>query len=252
MHTPDTPSPIIRLAETDSTNRYLIALCRERRVEPFTAVVTHTQTAGKGQRGTSWESEPGRNLTFSFVVYPTFVPIARSFVLSQLVALGVKEELERHTGDISIKWPNDIYWRDRKICGILLENVIGDGRIAQCVSGIGLNVNQHEFRSDAPNPVSLTQITGREYDLDQMLDRYLSAIRRTYRQLEADQEATAAAIGRRYYEALYRRTGYHAYRDSRGAFTARILGVEPEGRLVLEDSDGIRRRYWFKEVVFAQ
>ncbi|MDR0977151.1 MAG: biotin--[acetyl-CoA-carboxylase] ligase [Prevotellaceae bacterium] len=245
------PSPVVRLQETDSTNRYLIELCSHQPPEAFTAVVTHTQTAGKGQRGNSWESEPGRNLTFSFVMYPTFVSAAQSFVLSQLVALGVKETLDEYTDDIVIKWPNDIYWREKKICGILLENVIAGSRIAQCVSGIGLNINQAAFHSDAPNPVSLAQITGREYDLDLLLSRYMDIVRRSYDALAAQPATAAAEINRRYTASLYRRTGFHRYRDDDGEFDARILRVEPKGQLVLADRAGRERSYWFKEVVFV-
>jgi BirA family biotin operon repressor/biotin-[acetyl-CoA-carboxylase] ligase len=249
MH-PDTSTPVIRLQETDSTNRYLIDLCRSGDVPPFTAVVAHTQTAGKGQRGAGWESEPGQNLTFSFVVYPTFVPIAQSFVLSQMVALGVKETLEQYTDGILIKWPNDIYWGEKKICGILLENILDRG-IAQCVSGIGLNINQTTFLSDAPNPISLSQITGRQHDLDAILTHYLTTIRRTYDELSADWASKSAEINLRYNASLYRRTGIYRYRDNEGEFDARLVHVEPSGRMLLEDLAGRRRSYWFKEVVFV-
>ena len=118
------PVPLIILPETDSTNNYLTQLCNEQQsaVREFTTVIAERQTAGKGQRGNSWESEDCRNITFSFVLYPTFIEARRQFILSQIVSLSIKEELDQWTEGISIKWPNDIYWNEKKICGILIEN----------------------------------------------------------------------------------------------------------------------------------
>lgn len=117
------PVPLIILPETDSTNNYLTQLCNEQQsaVREFTTVIAERQTAGKGQRGNSWESEDCRNITFSFVLYPTFIEARRQFILSQIVSLSIKEELDEWTKGISIKWPNDIYWNEKKICGILIE-----------------------------------------------------------------------------------------------------------------------------------
>jgi len=121
----------------------------------FTTVIAERQTAGKGQRGNSWESEDCRNITFSFVLYPTFIEARRQFILSQIVSLSIKEELDQWTEGISIKWPNDIYWNDKKICGILIENDLSGHHIGRSISGIGVNINQDVFRSNAPNPISL-------------------------------------------------------------------------------------------------
>ena len=150
------PVPLIVLPETGSTNNYLSQLCNEQEaaVKEFTTVIAERQTAGKGQRGNSWESEDYRNLTFSFVLYPTFVEVRRQFLLSQFISLSIKEELDEWTEDISIKWPNDIYWHEKKICGILIENDLAGHHIGRCIAGIGVNINQEVFRSDAPNPVS--------------------------------------------------------------------------------------------------
>ena len=156
------PVPLIILPETDSTNNHLTQLCNEQQsaVREFTTIIAERQTAGKGQRGNSWESEDCRNITFSFVLYPTFVEARRQFVLSQIVSLSIKEELDEWTEGISIKWPNDIYWNEKKICGILIENDLSGHHIGRSISGIGVNINQETFRSNAPNPVSLKQITG--------------------------------------------------------------------------------------------
>ena len=147
------PVPLIILPETDSTNNYLTQLCNEQQsaVREFTTVIAERQTAGKGQRGNSWESEDCRNITFSFVLYPTFIEARRQFILSQIVSLSIKEELDEWTKGISIKWPNDIYWNEKKICGILIENDLSGHHIGRSISGIGVNINQGNLSSDAPN-----------------------------------------------------------------------------------------------------
>ena len=132
--------PIINLDETDSTNHYLAQLCDREPISEYTTVRADYQTAGKGQRGNTWESEKGKNLLFSFVLYPTFLKAHRQFLLSQLTALAVKETLELWTDDIRIKWPNDIYWKGKKICGMLIENALQGKCIEECVVGVGLNV----------------------------------------------------------------------------------------------------------------
>ena len=113
---------IIYLQEIDSTNNYLHALAHPEQLGEGSVVWAEFQTAGRGQIGNSWESAEGENLTFSVVLYPTFLPANRQFLISQITALSVKQTLDRYVDDITVKWPNDIYWRDRKICGMLIEN----------------------------------------------------------------------------------------------------------------------------------
>ena len=245
--------PLIQLDETDSTNRHLTHLCDEGHVAEYTTVCADYQTAGKGQRGNSWESERGRNLMFSIVLYPAFLPPQRQFLLSQLAALAVKEELEQRTEGFCIKWPNDIYWHEKKVCGLLIENELSSAGITRSIAGIGVNVNQETFRSDAPNPVSLKQITGQEHDRKQILEGIVQRIRTYYeglRQPEAERRAVAVDIAARYDLALFRRTGWHLYEDARGRFEARLLRVEEDGRFVLQDRAGRERAYLFKEVAY--
>ena len=252
---PDTfPFPLVALEETDSTNRYLSQLCDDSReaVAELTTVTAEFQTAGKGQRGNSWEAEAGKNLLFSFVLYPSFLKARRQFILSQIVSLAIKEELSRYADDITIKWPNDIYWKEKKICGILIENDLTGSCIRRCISGIGINVNQDIFRSDAPNPVSLKQITGEEHDRREILARLLTRVEAYYRKIQSeDAEAFIADINARYARSLFRRRGFHPYRDADGKFLARLLRVEPDGRFVLEDENGKEREYLFKEVQYV-
>jgi len=245
------PFPLLSLEETDSTNNYLTQLCEGLDdIAEFTTISAEYQTAGKGQRGNSWEGAAGANLLFSFVTYPRFVEARQQFLLSQITSLSIKDALDCHITDISIKWPNDIYWKDKKICGILIENVLDGHSIARCISGVGLNVNQTEFLSDAPNPVSLKQITGKDIDRHALLADILRFSKRYYDDLKLRGEDCADELAQKYSESLYRREGIHPFKDKNGTFEASILQVEPEGRLILLDTDGHKRGYLFKEVQF--
>jgi BirA family biotin operon repressor/biotin-[acetyl-CoA-carboxylase] ligase len=156
------------------------------------------------------------------------------------ISLALVEALGQLVGDLSIKWPNDIYWRNGKLAGILIENTLKGNLIKESVIGVGLNVNQRAFHSDAPNPVSLWQITGQETDREQLLQEILKSL----------DVLLATDIKDRYMKMLYRRKGFHPYTDKDGAFMAEIGGVEDDGHLLLNDEDGQQRRYAFKEVQF--
>lgn len=236
---------LIRLEETCSTNSYLRDLLRQERLPEGSVVTVDFQTAGRGQIGNTWESEAGKNLTFSVVIYPEVIPANRQFLISQIAALSVKETLDAYTDGITVKWPNDVYWHDRKICGMLIENDLSGKYIYQSILGIGINVNQTLFRSDAPNPVSLAQITGKEYDRDEVLSRFLSIFYTRYLSLLQDE---TEAVCRDYRRALYRGDGFYAYQDAGGRFDACIEAIEPTGHLVLRLRSGELRRYAFKEV----
>lgn len=240
------PDPI-RLEETVSTNSYLADLCRKASVTELTSVYTDFQTAGRGQRGNSWESEAGKNLLFSFVVYPDFLEARRQFFLSQVTAIALQEVLSQYAKDITIKWPNDIYWRDKKLCGTLIENDLTRMYISRSISGTGVNLNQARFTSDAPNPVSLFQITGQQYDRQEILRQIMERIVHYYALLKSGE---TSELTTRYQAALYRKHGFHAYKDNNGIFRARFCEVEPSGRLILEDEAGQQRAYMFKEVTF--
>ena len=158
-----------KVKETTSTNDYLAQLCTESKAKEFYTVMADSQTHGKGQRGNTWEAESGKNLLFSIVLYPTALEAKKQFCLSMLAALACHEALGNYTEGFTIKWPNDIYWKDKKIGGILIENELEGKYIMQSIIGIGLNVNQEAFYSDAPNPVSLKQIIGAEIDIQELM-----------------------------------------------------------------------------------
>lgn len=240
------PEPIY-LDETVSTNSFLKELCDRQKQKDFTCVYTAFQSAGRGQRGNSWESERGKNLLFSFVVYPDFLEASRQFLLSQVTALGLRDMLSEYTEDITIKWPNDIYWKDKKICGTLIENDLTGIRTGRSISGTGINLNQEKFLSNAPNPVSLKQITGNDYDPKKILEQTMEHITGYFDKLKAGR---TERISTEYMRNLYRGNGLFPYRDGTGTFLAHITDVEPEGRLVLTDEDGNIRKFMFKEVEY--
>ena len=229
---------IIHIAETDSTNRWL----RERGGEGDMVVVADYQTAGKGQGTNSWESERGKNLLFSVLYHPQRIPANRQFHISMAVSLAIADALGEHIGDVSIKWPNDIYWRNAKICGILIENRLLGQTIRDSIIGVGVNVNQRQFHSNAPNPVSLWQIHGHETDLELLLQSILDKFTLYINKKE---------IKTQYLHQLYRRKGFHPYADKEGPFMAEIVDVEDDGHLLLCDDNGQQRRYAFKEVSFV-
>lgn len=241
------PVPLITVEQTNSTNTHLREYCQQQPPEAFTTVVTHYQTVGRGQRGNSWESEVGKNLLFSFVLFPHFLEPRQQFLLSQVVSLSIKEVLDNYTDGITIKWPNDIYWCEHKISGILIENELMGSHICQSIAGVGININQQRFDSSAPNPVSLWQITRKEHPCLEILAQVMQRIKEYHDLLE---QANFGTIATRYQEALFRKEGVHLYADCNGEFQATIVRIEPEGHLVLCDTEKKERKYAFKEVQY--
>ena len=229
---------IIHIEETDSTNRWL-----KEHGEPLLCVVADYQTAGKGCGTNTWESERGKNLTFSVMIHPEEISASGQFLISEAVSVALCRTLSPYIYNmVEIKWPNDIYVDDRKICGILIENRLQGPVIKDAVIGIGLNVNQTTFVSDAPNPVSLCQITGHEMNREALLDEFLKRL---------DEALHDETVPTDYRSRLYRRDGLFAYRDQEGLFRARLKDVLPDGRLLLTDEAGQERTYAFKEVQFV-
>lgn len=238
--------PIIHLSSVDSTNSYLMAY-KPREGETMTVVYADEQTAGRGQGSNHWESEPGKNLTFSVLVHPTMVPVMRQFLLSEAGALALWDVLGQYLGadDVKMKWPNDIYWKDKKISGTLIETRLGGGHVKDCVYGTGVDVNQEKFVSDAPNPVSMKQILGHDVDLKELLNKIIDSFKKYYAAIE---NGEYAAISELYHSGLYRAHGFHRYKDKDGEFEAAIVEVEDSGNLILRDREGCIRSYAFKEV----
>lgn len=246
---------ITRLPSVPSTNTWMKEHSSE--FGHGHVLVTDDQTAGRGQRGNFWESDPGKNLTFSLMLRPKSITPAGQFAISEAVALGVVELLRHHlkgwvnADDIRVKWPNDIYVANDKIAGILIENTICGHRIDAAVAGIGLNVNQTIFRSPAPNPVSMTQLAAITFPLEELLTELASNILRRLDHIDGNQE-TAQEQHKEFHSAMWRHDGQpHRFSLPDGTrFKATISHVEPDGMLQLRHTDGTTASYAFKEVIF--
>lgn len=216
---------------THSTNTLLKELIAKGQEPKF--IYAGYQTAGRGQTGNSWESEEGKNLLCSILLPPD----KNLYFLNIAVGVAILRLLGE---DFTIKWPNDIYYGDKKVAGILVENAIIGNEVKYSIAGIGLNVNQTAFRSDAPNPVSLKQITGKEYDVDALMQRLYEAI----------QAVLKEDVWAEYKDHLYRREGFWPFEDKNGVFEARIEDVLPTGEIVLCDKSGQTRQYGFKQIKY--
>lgn len=221
-------------------------------LEEFRMVAARCQTAGRGQRGNSWESEDFKNLTFSMVVRPTWLRPAQQFSISEATALAVAALLQSEGVDATIKWPNDIYVGNRKICGILIDHAVDSDKIVRTVVSAGLNLNQREFRSDAPNPVSLWQLLGRETSVEDTAQRLLLLLRQFI--LLTQTPGGRATLHDSLIRRLYRNDGLpHPFFDNlRGEeMQAVVADVLPDGTLLLRDiSDNLVRPYLFKQVAW--
>lgn len=264
---------ILHFNELSSTNSYLKEKGEE--LPPYTAVTASFQTAGRGQRGNSWESAPGENLLLSMLFLPpeNIVP-AQQFLISQAVSLGMVDALGRILAPvehprITVKWPNDIYIGDRKVAGILIENILStEGKILRSIVGVGLNVNQREFRSPAPNPVSLIEFMNTPLDLSTVGETVVESLTVHLRGLQSCVAGshTLGQLQERYLTSLWRSSGFHLYKaleassapaptaltgdisPSEDIFEAEIAAVAPHGPITLRLRDGSLRTFAFKEV----
>lgn len=246
---------VTRLESVPSTNTWMKEHATD--MPHGHVVVTGDQTAGRGQRGNFWESEPGKNLTFSIMLRPEAVEAAHQFRISEAVALGVVEVLRKwlHGAvlpeNVKVKWPNDIYVNDDKIAGILIENTLRGTRLDSAVAGIGLNVNQTIFTSSAPNPVSMAQLAGHDFPLTDLLADLRQAILDAVTIIDGKAEG-AAALHRHFHSVMWRYDGEpHRFALPDGSrFRAVIDRVDPSGLLLLTMPDGTTQSFAFKEVAF--
>lgn len=237
---------IVRFDSLESTNKYCEALDLAE-VEDFTCYWALAQTAGIGQRGNHWESAPGKNLTFSLVLHPAFLPADRQFRLTQALSLALVDFLSTFNIQHStfIKWPNDIYVDGHKICGTLVSTRLQGNVIASAVCGIGLNVNQTVFPDWVPNPTSLGLLTGRTFELEPLLHRLLACIDVRYSALRTGLDPEPE------YLAHLMNLGVPArYIYNNDELEATVTGVDPHGRLLLTASDGRRLSCGMKEIQF--
>lgn len=248
-----TSNSIIILDEVGSTNSYLMdMLSSDQDLPQLFAVMARSQTSGRGQRGNSWFANPSSELTCSILLRDGSLSPSEQYAVCELAAYGLLKTIARYLPEeqkrkLSIKWPNDIYFEDKKIAGILIEHSITGSVIDYSVLGIGLNLNETNFPPELPNPISLKQITGEDYNPEEVLRRL---IKRFGFMLEEFLVGNYAEVHRNYMRRLYRRKGLHRYTDHEGSFLASIKNVLPSGQIILEREDGTVSTYAFKEVQF--
>ena len=244
---------IQHIDKTQSTNKLLSSWVEERadtdaKIPPFFALWADFQTAGRGMGANHWFSEAGKNLLVSFYFEPG-IPASRQFLFNQYFSVCTRGFIARHVDNVAIKWPNDIYVNGKKVAGILIEHTLSGDRIRHTIAGIGVNINQERFPEDIPRPTSLTMETGKPYDVGTFLQNYQEFLRERHSALSAE-PAAAEALNREYLKHLYRLNEPHRFAIQGRETTATILGVDEFGRLLLEETDGVRHCCGTKEVAF--
>jgi BirA family biotin operon repressor/biotin-[acetyl-CoA-carboxylase] ligase len=231
--------------ELASTNTFAMEWIAKSKPIEGTVVWAGQQTAGRGQFGCIWETEPATNLTFSLILYPTFLSASQQFALSKAVAVAIHDFLSHYTSGVSIKWPNDIYIQDKKAAGILIENTLNGQQISASVIGIGININQKNFEN-LPKATSLSNITGKEYNLYVLLQHLFTCLEQRYLQLRAGKNFNSAYTSLLYRfaeDACYQRT------STSEILWGRIISVSPFGKLSLQHAKGIEE-FDLKEIRF--
>ena len=261
--------PWIKLDEVDSTNNFLRSGGRSSSSRSLqhldtpsdhrmTLVTAEFQTAGRGAATNHWESAKGENLLLSLRVMPSNLPARRMFALSEVAALAVRDTIDAFLPStppeggrrVCIKWPNDIYYGDKKVAGILIENDLQGAKVLRSTIGIGINVNQRRFVSDAPNPLSLASIVGHDVERRFVLEQFMGRFTHYFERIDEGRQEALDALHKQYKEHLYRFGEEHNYSDKDGIFRAMLVDVEPGGLLVLQDTKGNKRQYEFKEVKY--
>ena len=247
------------IPETHSTSSLLHELYEEKLPHMFT-IRTDYQTAGRGQAGNSWESEAGKNLLFSALLRYEGIHAASQWRLSMLVAVALWDTLAKYLPyeQLTIKWPNDIYFGDKKLVGILIENSLSGQYVGHSIVGIGVNMNQTKWLSNAPNPISMKEITGEEYDAEVLMNEWIFS-------MESWELRTTEEIKNAYLQHLYRRNGWHLYverevsvaptaiakKGIEGSFLAEITNITEQGELILRLQNNEEKIYHFKQIRFV-
>ncbi|MEA3503835.1 MAG: biotin--[acetyl-CoA-carboxylase] ligase [Bacteroidota bacterium] len=236
---------ILRFPKLESTNNYLI---NNQNLDNGTIVITDNQYGGHGLGTNKWESSVNENLTFSILLKPKALKASEQFFLNIIISLAIREYITSKKIDgCKIKWPNDIYVNDKKICGILINNTILSNGIVSVVAGIGLNINQETFASDAPNPISLRNITKKTYSLEKELTKVIMHINYFYNKLETKR---LSFLKEEYLKNMYRKDEFHEYIIGSKKIEAQICGIAEFGLLLLEEADGTTHTCDLKEVQY--
>ncbi|MEO6632326.1 MAG: biotin--[acetyl-CoA-carboxylase] ligase [Mucilaginibacter sp.] len=241
----------MRIKEVDSTNNFLKELASNSKpLIEGTVIMAETQYAGRGQQQNGWHAEPGKNLTFSILLKPSFLPVTQQFDLVRAISLGVFDALQPLLGDnLKIKWPNDIYYSDRKLGGMLIENMIQGGQIKNAIVGIGLNVNQQDFPDSLPNATSVKQILQQDYDLNTLLSDICRHVEAYYLNLKAGK---ILFVRETYLTRLYRLNEQREFKSKDGQFAGTIKNVRDNGILVVENNNYEELEFSLKEIEFVQ
>jgi BirA family biotin operon repressor/biotin-[acetyl-CoA-carboxylase] ligase len=240
-------SKLLFYKNIESTNTCASGLIQRESVSEGTIIYTNFQTSGRGQKGNRWESEDGKNLLISIVLFPVLVIPEDQFIISMFVSLGVCDFLKTHILACKIKWPNDIYSGDDKIAGILIESSITGNSINNSIAGIGLNINQDHFPAYVTNPVSLKMLTGKDYDTDLCLIQLAGWLDKRYKQLISDR---LSEIRNEYISSLYRLNEWHKFKSGDGMFSGKIISVTDSGCLMIENRNEEVNEFSFKEIEF--
>ena len=247
------------IKQTYSTSTLLRELYSEQLPHLYT-IRTDFQTAGRGQAGNTWESQEGKNLLFSALLRYDNIRATEQWRLSMLVPLALWDVLAKYlpADRLTIKWPNDIYDDNQKLVGILIENALAGQYIGHSIAGIGLNINQVQWISNAPNPISMKQITGQEYEPEALMNEWIAAMQQW-------EDCSTEQLYQAYYQHLYRREGWHKYVEREvnltptaiapegieGEFIATIAGITPQGELILRKENNEEKTYHFKQIRFV-
>lgn len=240
---------IIKLNATESTNAYLKELLAEVTLKDFTVVVAHEQSKGRGQMGTVWESEPGKNLTFSMLKKFDDFMVSNQFMINVLVSMALYEQLRKlQIPDLSIKWPNDILSGHHKVAGILIENILSGDKIQSSIIGIGLNVNQMHF-NNLPNVSSLKLILGKNLNLEELLGSLLETMGEMFNLLKSNNPVKTNSLLEKYKSVLFRKDKPSTFRNEKGElFMGFITDVTTEGKLVVTLEDDVKKEFGLKEI----
>lgn len=230
----------------DSTNSQAERLLKQGQLAEGTVISTSEQWAGRGQMGNSWFSDIHKNIALSIVLYPK-IRVQEQFLLNQVIALGIRDCVQHFIPNKTwIKWPNDILVQGKKVCGVLIQNVISRYCISQSIVGVGMNINQASFPDGLRQPTSFFLETGLEYDLKTIQEYLYFSIEKYYLQLKAGKMDN---IQRSYHDFLYQKNEWQYYKDKEGnVFLGRILGVSLDGMLNVETKNGIVQSFMFKEI----
>jgi len=236
---------LLFVPECHSTNTLAAELASKSEMPEGSLIITAYQTAGRGQRGSTWLVEPGKNFTLSILLKPKFLSVKDQFFLHRFVSLGLTDYLQNYfEGGVTIKWPNDILINNKKVCGILIENQLSGSQISQSIVGIGLNVNQKQFGISTASSMSL--LKGEDFRLEKELDNLLAALENRYLQLKNNK---TELLKEEYLQRLHWRNQLHKFSAGEKEFEGEIIGTDESGRLQIRSSEGVRT-FEVKEVSY--